>query len=604
MAPSFKILAGLTLWPAFCCAFSFAQVKEAPLLVILSDTRQVRDGLPVLELHPDGEQLAGPLLKGFPLKLLRLYRCVQLYLNPGADFRPEPAYLLFSSHQGGFPRFGFYLQGELKKGVGYVDLFKTKRLNGGFGAVDQIFPHELGHIIVRLLSGEPSPGGANQMHAVAVRTDPKAAFQEGFAEHLQIMAMDDPEADPSTRALASDQSQSLLAERQLALYRHELQARWSFATPKRMDFFFWYSGTEQVLRYSAVKANAFAYEPEIPGRLLDERDPYAAYLLENIMPGTANLRPKPAAVILSTEGCVSNLFYRWAVDREIGNRLLDESFYRRFGAAGDSISPVENAYLKLFHAIHMGRVQDARGVITQYRSEFLEEARMVDRIVDSTLAMQPLPSATAIWLANPDFRTGTSLFDQFRAAPRIHTFDLNAASLVDLLGVPGVDRVLAQRILQAVPFPDLSSLERIQGMSRPLMGRFRAMAEEMERLQASDEDSASSSLPRIVVSYLWRALLVLAVASISGGMLFRRIRHTGIFRSMINGLAISFLVVAFSWGVIGAEGILGYLLPVLVFGLPSGLFHLGGKRWRLVLPEIMAWAAAALPAKLLTLPWF
>jgi hypothetical protein len=32
----------------------------------------------------------------------------------------------------------------------------------------------------------------------------------------------------------------------------------------------------------------------------------------------------------------------------------------------------------------------------------------------------------------------TTLFDQFRALPRRHTFDLNAASLVDLLTVEGV----------------------------------------------------------------------------------------------------------------------------------------------------------------------
>jgi hypothetical protein len=73
---------------------------------------------------------------------------------------------------------------------------------------------------------------------------------------------------------------------------------------------------------------------------------------------------------------------------------------------------------------------------------------------------------------------------------------------------------------------------------------------------------------------------------------------------VINGLAVSFLVVALSWGVVGAEGFLGYLLPVLIFGLPSLLFHLARRRWKLALPELLAWAVAALPAKLLTYPWF
>jgi hypothetical protein len=197
-----KVLRKLLLCLVLCCGATFAQINENPLLVVLSDTGQIRDGLPVLKPHPEGPAVAEALLKGFPLKLLRLYRYVQIYLNAGPNGRPEPAYLLFSSHQGGFPRFGFYLQDKLKKGTGYVDLFRTKELTGHFSAVDQIFPHELGHIIVRLLSGEPSPGGANQIHAIAVRTDPKVAFREGFAEHLQVMAVDDPEADPSTHALA------------------------------------------------------------------------------------------------------------------------------------------------------------------------------------------------------------------------------------------------------------------------------------------------------------------------------------------------------------------------------------------------------------------
>jgi hypothetical protein len=442
------------------------------------------------------------------------------------------------------------------------------------------------------------------MHAIAVRTDPKVAFQEGFAEHLQVMAVDDSEADPSTHALASDQAQLRLAERQLALYRRELQTFWSFATPKKMGFLFWYSGTEQVLRYHTVKENAFAYAPEIPNSLLDRRDPYAAYLLENMMPGTFKSRPKSASVMLSTEGCVSSLFYRWASDHEFGGRFLDESFYERFGAVRSSISLVENAYLKLFHAIHAGQSQDTVSVIAPYKTAFPEEAQIVDRIVGSMLLGQPPSSAPAIWLANPDFKTGTGLFDQFRAVPRVHTFDLNAATRIDLLGVPGIDRALAARILQAGPFSDLSGLESVQGMGRPLIERFKFMAQEMERLKIGDEDSALSSLPRVVVSYLCRALTILLAASISGGLFYRKLRHTGLFRSVINGLAVSFLVVALSWGVVGAEGILGYVIPVLIFGLPSMLFQLARRRWQLAFPEFLAWAVAALPAKLLTYPWF
>ncbi len=587
-----------------CVGFGSAQNRGGPLLVILADSGQTRDGLPVLKHHPDEKTVAEALSKGFPLKILRLYRDVQVYLNPDSHIRLEPAYLLFSSHQGGFPRFGFYLNDEIKPGIGYVDLFKTKTLVGHFSAVDQIFPHELGHIIVRLLSGKPTPGGSNQLHAVGVRTDPKVAFQEGFAEHLQIMAIDDPDADPSTRALATERAERQLADRQLAFYLSELISRWSFATPKKMGFLFWYSPTEQVLRYSAVKDDAFARAPDIPDTLLKQKNLYAAYLYQNIFPASTTSRPKPASIMLSTEGVVSNLFYRWVCDRELGEHYVDESFYVRFGTARDRIAPVENVYLKLFHAIHTRRSQDTENAIEAYKSVFPEESPIIDRIVSAALLGQPLPAAKPIWLANPYFQIGTGLFDQFRSSRRVNTFDLNAATLVDLLGVPGIDRVLADAILKAGPYSNLDELERVPGITRGITDRFRIMAAEMEKMKDEGEETAMSSLPRIVMSYLWRALLVLAASALSGGMLYHRIRKAGLFRSLTNGLAISFLVAAFSWAVVGAEGILGYLLPVLIFGLPSMLFQLARRRWTRALPEFFAWAAAALPAKILTYPWF
>ncbi len=592
------------LWMLCYVGFVSAQGKDNPLLVILADSGQTRDGLAVLNPHPDAKTIVGVLSRGFPLKILRLYRDVQVYLNPGGSARPEPAYLLFSSHQGGFPRFGFYFNDEIKPGIGYVDLFKTKTLVGRFSAVDQIFPHELGHIIVRLLSGEPTPGGSNQMHAIGVRTDQKVAFQEGFAEHLQIMAIDDPDADPATRTLTTEEAERRLAERELDLYLRELKARWSFATPRKMGFLFWYSSAEQVLRYRAVKDDTFARASDTPDVLLNRGNLYDAYLYQNIFPGAANSRPKPAAVMLSTEGVVSNLFYRWVNDAELAEHYVDESFYMRFGTVRSTVSPVENAYLKLFHAIHIRRSQDTASVIEAYKSAFPEESHIVDRIVSAALLGQRLPAAKPIWLANPYFRTGTGLFDQFRGAPRVNTFDLNAATAVDLIGVPGIDRSLAEAILKAGPYSTLDELESVPGMTRGIVDRFKSMAKEMGKVMDEGGETAMSSLPRIVMSYLWRALLVVAASAVSGGLLYRRIRNAGLFRSLTNGLAISFLVAAFSWAVIGAEGILGDLLPVLVLGLPSMLFQMARKRWARALPEFFAWAAAAIPAKILTYPWF
>ena len=149
---------------------------------------------------------------------------------------PEPAYLLLSDRQGGFPQFGFYLDGVKKADAGWVDLHRRSTLAGRFGAMDQIFPHELLHVIVRQLAGEPRESGGNQMHAIGVRTDPVNAFSEGFAEHVQVMSVDDPDAVPETAALREDGDALARAEREFAGYGRELAARFPLGSPVAAAF--------------------------------------------------------------------------------------------------------------------------------------------------------------------------------------------------------------------------------------------------------------------------------------------------------------------------------------------------------------------------------
>ena len=187
---------------ALVCLLVFAApaIGAPPPLVVLTPTGTSQGGLPVLARRPPGE-IDRILSRGFSGRLLRLYALEQEYLRRETGTAPEPAYLLLSTQQGGFPRFGFVLDSAPKPDTGYVDLHHSSTPAGRFGAMDQIFPHELLHIIARQLAGEPRESGANQVHAIGVRTDPVTAFQEGFAEHVQVMCVDDPDAHPATRAL-------------------------------------------------------------------------------------------------------------------------------------------------------------------------------------------------------------------------------------------------------------------------------------------------------------------------------------------------------------------------------------------------------------------
>jgi hypothetical protein len=571
------------------------------LLVVLADTGMSRDGYPVLKHHADEAAIRDVLSRGFSGKLLRLYHLEQTYLERAAHIKPEPAYLLFSNRQGGFPRFGFYLANDDKRHAGYVDLYRTKTLTGKFGSDDQIFPHELGHVIVRQLAGVPPQGGSNQLHALGVQTDPYNAWSEGFAEHFQVMSVDDPDAHPTTRALASDPGEQALARRLLANYSREVASRWAPLSPRRMGFLFWYSGTEQVLRYHAVKANLFARFPKLPEALLGMPDPYPAYLLQNILPGDPGDPVKPVPVLLSTEGVISALFHRWVTDPALQHHYRDEEFYGRFGTAPGSVTPLENAYLKLFHVLYTGKPQEAAAVIESYRSIFQDEAPLVDNVTRDALCGQKVSLPAAIWLANPDFQTGSSLFDQFRGLPRVHSFDLNASTFLDLISVPGVDKALANRILLSGPFGALSDLERVPGFSPDLKARFERMAEGMKRIRAAaSEEESAFQLDKILRPYLLRALAALIVSTAAGSVLYKWARRIAVPRLILNSLAASLLAFAAGWIVIGAEGWKAGLFPVILFGIPASLWQaMAQKSAGAAVRQLLAWALASLPAVLL-----
>lgn len=574
------------------------------LLVVLTDTGSEREGLPVLARHPDPERQLAVLTRGFSGRLLRLYRLEQQFLAARDGRAIEPAYLLLSTTQGGFPRFGFWLDDERKDGVGYVDLHRDSDVSGRFGGMDQIFPHELVHVIVQQLAGEPPEGGSNQVHAIAVTTDRVTAFSEGFAEHVQVMAVDDPDAVPETARLREDATIPGRAQRRLDAYRRALAATWAPAPAARMAFALWFGQTEQALRYHAVKANLFARAPAIPERLLLARDRYPAYLLDNVLPGTPADPLEPPARLCAREGFVSALFWRWVTAEALRARYREPAFYEAFGTTRDAVDPTENAYLKLFAALAAGRPHDTPALLRAYVDAFPDEADAVGELLRAAGAGWPLVLPAEIWLANDDFQVGTTLYDQFRALPRRHTLDVNAASLVDLITVEGMTRRTAEAMLEAAPFTTLDDVRGVPGMTPELFGRLEAMAATMSKIRAGEiEDSVSLDLMRLLRPYLYRAAAWIVACALAAALLYRASRRLGWLRLALNGLAAASVGLLATWVV--APGPWAPLLPLVLFGLPGAAWQLARSR-RVAGPArvLAAWALACLPALVVTQPLF
>jgi hypothetical protein len=535
------------------------------------------------------------LTNGYSGRVLRLYRMAQRFAHP--DKASQPAYLVLSDNQGGFPRAGFVLDGRVQPDTTFVDLHRRSGLTGRAGAMDQIFPHELMHIIVAELAGEAPEGHASQVHAIGVRTDRVTAFNEGFAEHAQVMAIDDPDARPETRAIATDFATRDRVLGQFDAYRQAVAARWAIAPKARMTFLFWFSRGEQVLRYHGVKDNLFAREPDVPARLLTNDGAYQAYLIENVSPGRPDARPKSAARLLASEGFVSALFYRLLNTPAVRDGVRDEAFYRGFGVSHSELTPVENAYLKVFAAIRQGRY-DAAAVIEAYARLFPEEADVVRDVMRQTLGGQDVPRAPEIWLLNERFMGGTTLFDQYRALPRPHTFDLNAASRADLAGVPGLERPVADAILANIPYGTVEDLARAPGMPQPVLAMFREMRKAMEAPpKPGTEEEGSLSINAIVMPYVWRALKVLLACALIAAVCYRVVRQVSWWRLPLNGIAAAFVGLVAGWTIDNGTGVLALAAPVAIFGLPGALIAL----WRRGSPRhagmvLAAWAFAAVAA--------
>jgi hypothetical protein len=570
-------------------------------LIVLSATGQVHDGLPVLRPHPDPAATEAALTRGFSGRLLRLYALEQEFLRRKTGRAPEPAYLLLSDRQGGFPQFGFYLGDQPKAGVGWVDLHRGSRLTGQFGAMDQIFPHELLHVIVRQLAGEPRESGGNQIHAVGVRSDPVNAFNEGLAEHVQIVAVDDPDAAPETRALATAAGIRAAADRAVEAYARDLAGGWWPIQPSRMRFLLWYNQTEQAERYSAVKANLFARARPIPGALLARPDKYEAYLFQSVMPGLPEGPARPAGVMLSTDGAVAHLFWRLATDPGLQQRYRDDAFYADFGVARTQVSPQDNLYLKLFAVLHGDRPSTTVETIHAWARLFPEDEADLARVVREALLGRALPDAPEIWLADDGLMTGTSLFDQYRGLPRVHTFDVNAATELDWLTVPGITRDHAVRVLAGGPYPDLDTLLASPEFGPAQRDRIRAMSAAMTHLRArAAAEEESLSLRAMIVPYLWRLGALMLAATAAGAWLALRAGVRRWWTAVLVALAASLLVVALAWVVVSPAWSPA-AAPILLGGLPWALWRLARRRGgRPALGALVVWALAALPALVLT----
>jgi hypothetical protein len=211
-----------------------------------------------------------------------------------------------------------------------------------------------------------------------------------------------------------------------------------------------------------------------------------------------------------------------------------------------------------------------------------------------------------VWLANTAFTTGTTLFDQFRGRPRVHTFDLNAASIVDLMSVEGVTREAGEAIRRGAPYSGLSDLRRVPAVAPDLAARFARMDGAMQGLRAEAvEETASSNLSAILMPYGYRALLWLVVSAALAAFLYHRVRPVRWWRAMLDGFFATLLGLSAAWLSDAMGGAVAWLLPVAALGVPAAFWQLTWRKSATSSGRVLAaWALAGSAPFLVTRAWF
>ncbi len=539
------------------------------------------------------QEAARLLEQSYARQALILHQYVKNFLahQPGVDLAVagEPTYL-FLGGNGGYAELGFWLedaQGQLidKRTTSYVGGVSISE--GHFGDFEQIFPHELGHAILQELAGWQQMQLAAQVHQVTMVTDYFYAFNEGWGEHFEAVAADHT-ANAAVQALRET---PLPAAEQgpYARLARELQ-RPCLLCPATLTLPLWFSQSESYLRYAGVKSNLFAHQTAIPEELVGRDDQHAALLYQAIFPPENLDTFKNGPQMLANEGLIATLFYRLVNDPRLQQTYREPTFYEPFLSPGDDVnwsqtspaerfSPMENVYLKLFRvfARHVRLDGDLLGasptiqMVKGYATDYPDEAEaLYDVFLEVTrgTSVEPralqmardwaagrLPTAAhgeylrdlrqrlvagqvsvdsalrpQIWLRNSDIQIPMWSLGVYLSLPTAYHFNLNAATLVDLRTVPGVDVQLAREIVQARNerggFSSLDDLADVPGVTSEVLDRLRGMQQAMyiwidqEASSAEDAVDVDQLIRSLIWSLLRRLLLELVVALAIAGLIF------------------------------------------------------------------------------------
>jgi hypothetical protein len=462
-------------------------------VVLMQPTGEMVRGLPEMSLLADTtlsyQKVLAQIKNSFAGEFLDVYFLAQVYLKNKNKLEDiEPAYIALTSNQGGFAKIGFSLREGDKDlflpNTAYVDITESQATSPAdkLMSFTQLYPHEMGHVLFRMLSREDSVNNnANSvnMHFFSIVTDYATAFNEGFAEHIENVSRKfEPNAKIKNGIYEDVEKIGKSMGPFLTGFKRD------YMWPIRLGYYkasmlYWYQKFEDYKRH----VRAFSGDIRYKNAVLSLSNPEDAITYRNSGVELNGDSSRNYVQMLATEGVVS-AFLTNLSSGELPLHYLAPSFYRQFVLDStvlvkppqELFDPLKNQFMKYIHVLHNDVVVNNSSnaqltdFITGYMKSFPSEAPYVPELFEKILGVpysKEVPPP--MWLLVKEHPHRLLVFDPFDAITvPLYTFDLNAGEIEDFLTLEGFSKVDAEKIVQYRQthgfFTDWNQLDAIPGL--------------------------------------------------------------------------------------------------------------------------------------------
>jgi hypothetical protein len=470
---------------------SISKASDTPQLILLKPTGNEIDGLTEMIIYSDESDVSIKMneivSKSVIKEFLELHDILQIYLYKTRGKEIEPAYLALTENQGGFAKKGFVISKNGEKIARpdsfYVDINKSTldRPYASLMSVTQLYPHELGHIMYRLLSFsnniEENSKNVN-IHFFSLVTDNQIAFNEGFAEHLEnISRLYESNQDIIDGINADSTNIAKNSKRAIKGFRKD------FRNPLRMGFYkmsmlVWYQRFEDYKRYAYALDGRSQYSNASIETM--SRQNNLIYRNSGVTNDPNKKRNKPQ--MMASEGTVST-FFTLLSNTNVKHHYLDSDFYKPFVMSDtigydpeDKFSPLQNLFIKYFYVLDKHVIfqhsQKAQLIdfIEGFLTEFPEDSGAIIQSYKEATGMEydrQLPPE--IWMLVKDRPHGILAMDAYAGlSVPFYTFNLNTAEIEDIMMIGDFSKEDANAILSHRDkefFSSLKDIDKIVGLS-------------------------------------------------------------------------------------------------------------------------------------------